>query len=477
MARTENLTIMFTDIVGFTAKTSRQSRNENASMLQEHDRLLLPVVTNYGGRKVKSIGDAMLVSFRSPTDAVRCGMALQDATWEYNRNKDSDAQLRIRVALTLGEVRVEGGDIFGEPVNIASRVEGLTPAGEVYLAESVYLAMNKAEAPTEAVGTKELKGIPEAVKIYRVPQHQTLRLVASGDAHEAFPFGGLHRMKSDASNVLERSMHLLKTTGRKIAQTPLWGMWLGGIRTHCAQYGAFLTTWPRTAYAHTNRKLRIAGLATLGFLSVGIGVWGLNTHAALAHAEHDMATGNWERVEAYAKSLLLEDHDNPEAKVLLGHVAFSKKNRVAALNLYEEALVVDDGLRDEPTLLSNSVESLGWAGKKAQALLKSYPSSSAVLALQVRLGEPGYWGRKRAVETLEMLNEEEEIDRVTVAIQDLIDAPDCSKRREAVVVLGQEHAHRALPALRKAAADTQFFSGNSCLKQDAQKAIHQIESA
>ena len=68
--RTENLAIVFTDIVGYTARTSRQTREENARLLAEHDRLLLPIVRAFGGRRVKSIGDALLLTFRSPTDSV-----------------------------------------------------------------------------------------------------------------------------------------------------------------------------------------------------------------------------------------------------------------------------------------------------------------------------------------------------------------------------------------------------------------------
>ncbi len=74
--RTENLAIVFTDIVGYTARTSRQTREENARLLAEHDRLLLPIVRAFGGRRIKSIGDALLLTFRSPTDSVLCGMAM-----------------------------------------------------------------------------------------------------------------------------------------------------------------------------------------------------------------------------------------------------------------------------------------------------------------------------------------------------------------------------------------------------------------
>src|SRR5499425_1088079 len=139
--RTENLAVVFTDIVGYTARTGRQSREENARMLAEHDRLLLPLVRAFGGRKVKSIGDALLLTFRSPTDSVLCGMALQDCLARHNASLTESERLVIRVAISLGEVRLDRGDIFGEPVNVAARVEHETPPGEVWLTEAVQLSM------------------------------------------------------------------------------------------------------------------------------------------------------------------------------------------------------------------------------------------------------------------------------------------------------------------------------------------------
>ncbi|HUS25159.1 MAG TPA: adenylate/guanylate cyclase domain-containing protein, partial [Candidatus Binatia bacterium] len=79
MARSENLTILFTDIVGYTGLTSSLTRQALRALLAEHDRLLLTIARAFGGQLVKSIGDALLMTFHSPTDAVRCGMAMQNA--------------------------------------------------------------------------------------------------------------------------------------------------------------------------------------------------------------------------------------------------------------------------------------------------------------------------------------------------------------------------------------------------------------
>ena len=99
--RTRNLAVMFTDIKGFTEKTSRQTRQENALMLARHDALLLPVVRGFGGRRVKTIGDAFLVVFESPTASVLCGMALQDRLWDYNRRVPAEDRIDVRVAIPI----------------------------------------------------------------------------------------------------------------------------------------------------------------------------------------------------------------------------------------------------------------------------------------------------------------------------------------------------------------------------------------
>ena len=168
--KTANLAIVFTDIKGFTERTSRQTLEENQRLLQVHDALLAPLFKAFGGRIIKSIGDAFLVTFESPTQAVLSGIAIQDRLWHHNRQLQEDEQIHVRVAVNVGEVRVETNDIFGEPVNIAARVEGITDAGEVFFTEAVYLSMNKAEVPSQEVGAFELKGIPGKIRVFRVPR-------------------------------------------------------------------------------------------------------------------------------------------------------------------------------------------------------------------------------------------------------------------------------------------------------------------
>lgn len=165
---TRTLTILFTDIQGYTETTGRLSREAGLEMLRSHRDFVRPWIEHFGGRVVKGIGDAFLAAFDSPTNAVLCGMALQKALREHNAALPPAQRTEIRVAINTGEVTLEEGDVFGEAVNIAARIESIAETNEVYFTEATYLAMNKAEVPSAEVGYRTLKGIREQVRVYRV---------------------------------------------------------------------------------------------------------------------------------------------------------------------------------------------------------------------------------------------------------------------------------------------------------------------
>lgn len=194
----QNLVIVFTDIAGFTQATAAQSRAENAALLQAHHAMLLPIVEAFGGVHIKNIGDSLLLTFASPTDALLASMAMQDRLYGYNQGRSERAQLHVRIALNMGEVRVTDGDVLGDPVNVAARIESVTPPDEIYFSEAIYMTMNRAEVPAEEVGPTQLKGVTEPITLFRVPRFKRSVLVTDSGAAEgvptgvAFPFGGAH---------------------------------------------------------------------------------------------------------------------------------------------------------------------------------------------------------------------------------------------------------------------------------------------
>jgi len=171
---TRHLTILFTDIKGFTDKTSHRSRADIQRLLDDHRDVVLPVLQAKGGHLVKTIGDAFLMTYDSPTDAVLAGVAVQEALAKHNQGVSASDRIEIRVAINAGEVNLSENDVFGEAVNIAARIEGVAEAGEVYFTEAVYLAMNKTEVPSSEIGLLQLKGIPEKVRVYKVRRETPL---------------------------------------------------------------------------------------------------------------------------------------------------------------------------------------------------------------------------------------------------------------------------------------------------------------
>jgi ribosomal protein S7 len=165
----KNLTVMFTDISGFTKHTETISREALMSRLDTHNELLMPIVAHFDGRIVKTIGDAFLITFESPTNAVQCGLFMQHTLGKYNVDKPDDQQIHIKVSINSGEVTVTESDVFGDPVNVAAKIEKATNPDEIYFTESVFLAMNKAEVPTSFVKTFRPKGAESSeIKLYKV---------------------------------------------------------------------------------------------------------------------------------------------------------------------------------------------------------------------------------------------------------------------------------------------------------------------
>ncbi len=168
---------MFTDIKGFTHRTSSSTRDAMTKMMDNHARLLIPVFKYFDGTVVKTIGDAYLVYFSSPTDAVLCGVTIQEVLRQHNKDLASDEKLEIRVAINVGDVELKDNDIMGEPVNIAARLEGIAEAGQVYFTEAVYQTMNRREAPSAEVGEHVFKGIPHPIRVYKVIDEPDSELV------------------------------------------------------------------------------------------------------------------------------------------------------------------------------------------------------------------------------------------------------------------------------------------------------------
>lgn len=170
--KSQNLSIMLTDIQGYSTTTASSSREEVVGLIRRHNQLMRPVIEFYNGKVVKSIGDAFLCTFGSATDAVICAIIIQLLLKEYNqRLKDDSNRLNLRVVINSGDVSIEGNDIFGNAVNVTARMEALEcfPGGSIGISESTYLLMDRNEIVAEIAGLEKLKGIPDPINVFRVP--------------------------------------------------------------------------------------------------------------------------------------------------------------------------------------------------------------------------------------------------------------------------------------------------------------------
>jgi TolB-like protein/Flp pilus assembly protein TadD len=159
---------MFTDMVGYTALGQR---NESLSLalVDEQRKLIRPVLTKHNGREVKTIGDAFLVEFSNAVDATRCAYDIQRTIREFNLSLDPDKRIHLRTGVHLGEVVESEGDISGDAVNVASRIESLAEDGGVCITRQVYdHIQNKFELPLLSLGPKSMKNVSRPVEVFKM---------------------------------------------------------------------------------------------------------------------------------------------------------------------------------------------------------------------------------------------------------------------------------------------------------------------
>jgi adenylate cyclase len=159
---------MFTDMVGYTSLGQRDEALSLA-LVEEQRNVVRPVVARHSGREVKTMGDAFLVEFPNVLDAVRCAYDIQRASREFNISMPEDRRIRLRIGVHLGDVVMSDGDISGDAVNIASRVEPLSEDGGVCITGEVYNQVkNKVELRMQSLGAKALKNVASPVEVFKV---------------------------------------------------------------------------------------------------------------------------------------------------------------------------------------------------------------------------------------------------------------------------------------------------------------------
>ncbi len=160
--------IMAADVVGYSRLMEQDETRTLATLKVRRNEVLVPTVDQHNGRVVKVMGDGVLVEFGSAVDAVQCAVELQKAFTEANQGVPEDQRIVLRIGINLGDVIVEGSDLYGDGVNVAARLEGLAEPGGIYISGSVYEQVTgKLMLAFDDLSEHTLKNIMKPVRVYR----------------------------------------------------------------------------------------------------------------------------------------------------------------------------------------------------------------------------------------------------------------------------------------------------------------------
>ena len=157
--------IVFTDIVGFT-KLSASDQSKASNLLKLQREIFKPLVEKYNGEWIKEMGDGLLLVFDTVMEAVECCIEIQKAS-------DSIEHLDLRIGIHQGEILIDGADVIGDDVNVASRIEPFAAPGGIAISDKVNTSLYRETGfDTEYIGKPSLKGVSQEIKVYCIISHQ-----------------------------------------------------------------------------------------------------------------------------------------------------------------------------------------------------------------------------------------------------------------------------------------------------------------
>src|SRR5947209_134660 len=159
---------MFTDMVGYSALSQRDDKLA-LELLEEHREILRKIFPEFNGTEIKTIGDAFLVEFNSALEAAQCAIEIQRSLAKRNADAPAERQIQLKIGIHIGDVVHRGGDVYGDGVNIASRIEPLAGAGGICVSMDVERQIRNAlETRFEKLAATELKNISVAMDLFRI---------------------------------------------------------------------------------------------------------------------------------------------------------------------------------------------------------------------------------------------------------------------------------------------------------------------
>ena len=161
--------ILATDVAGYSRLVGADEEGTLAKFKVLHRELVAPKIAEHRGRIVKTTGDGLLAEFASVIDALGSAVEIQRCMAERNAGVPQDKRIEFRIGIHQGDIIIEKGDIFGDGVNVAARLEGLAKPGGICVSARVQEdARRKFDIPLEDIGEQQLKNIARPVRVYRI---------------------------------------------------------------------------------------------------------------------------------------------------------------------------------------------------------------------------------------------------------------------------------------------------------------------
>jgi class 3 adenylate cyclase/tetratricopeptide (TPR) repeat protein len=168
-ASLHNIAVLFTDVVGSTKYFKAHGDIKGREMLRKHHRIAIAIVEDYGGSLIKEVGDSVMVYFPDALNALKASIKMQHQFNSYNKNNEPQNEIHIRVGIHFGKVIVEEKDIYGDVVNVASKLTNLANGDQIFISHEVYeLTKDMSSAKFELINFWNMKNVPTGLTIYKV---------------------------------------------------------------------------------------------------------------------------------------------------------------------------------------------------------------------------------------------------------------------------------------------------------------------
>ncbi len=166
---TKETTILFTDICGYTEYTDKRGDLSGRAMLQKHNDIVFPVIENHDGKIIKTIGDAVMAIFSTPLAAVKAASDIQNALYQHNLKKMAGHKIHVKIGVNTGDVLMDEGDVFGDAVNVAARIQSKADKDQILVSKRVYdEACGSDEVLCRFHKKVQVKGKDQPIQLYRV---------------------------------------------------------------------------------------------------------------------------------------------------------------------------------------------------------------------------------------------------------------------------------------------------------------------